>query len=470
LISKKYWVLAFITGFVILGSLISGLITFAQEESTYYREIRSIYVSEQGIFNPTGLAYFPSKNALMVLEDQRPSGISLISLFNERLEGNFGLSTPVSDPTSFSFNERTKSIYFFDQSTHELIQIQANSPEQLSDPEAVTRFDMMPVDIEQARGITFDPNNGSLIILDAGRSEIVKIEPGSQNQFDGESAVREGRVQKSKMGSSVSGQPKGIAYNPNNNHIYILSPERRYVYEMSPEGQVLATIDLTKLALSDPQAITFAPSGDPTDDPEIMNLFIADRINPGGQLISAADSQSSWEGQILELSLLEPVQIDYSALMMESSLVNEIDASAWSPPSPDTAGIVYSESSGRLLVSDSEVNEMTIYAGVNFFETTLSGGVLETANTLSFSDEPTGLGINPQNGHIFVSDDWQGLYVYEVDLGPDGNMGTGDDTVTFFDTETFNGSDPEGVAYAQGKLFVIDGLGEEVYIIDAFCY
>ena len=53
--------------------------------------------------------------------------------------------------------------------------------------------------------------------------------------------------------------------------------------------------------------------------------------------------------------------------------------------------------------------------------------------------------------------------VYEVDLGADEIMGTNDDVVTEINTETFNSNDPEGTTYGQGILFIIDGVGEEVY-------
>jgi hypothetical protein len=38
--------------------------------------------------------------------------------------------------------------------------------------------------------------------------------------------------------------------------------------------------------------------------------------------------------------------------------------------------------------------------------------------------------------------------------------------VTFIDTLAFNSSDPEGVGFGAGKLFIADGLNKEVYVVD----
>lgn len=150
-----------------------------------------------------------------------------------------------------------------------------------------------------------------------------------------------------------------------------------------------------------------------------------------------------------------------------ASLVQVIDTSLY--PSPDPAGITYlSNRPGRgLLVSDSEINEMSIYTGFNMFHLGLTGNLMNTWATF-FSSEPTGLSYNPANDHLFVSDDNR-RRVCELDPGPDGIYGTSDDIVTVFDTAIFGCMDPEGVAYNTdtGDLFVIDGAGRKMYRVSS---
>lgn len=151
----------------------------------------------------------------------------------------------------------------------------------------------------------------------------------------------------------------------------------------------------------------------------------------------------------------------------QASLVQIIDTSQFSPPSPDPAGIVYLETSGTFLFSDSEVNEISIFTGDNLFEMTPDGFLVDTLRTTSFSNEPTGVAFIPANGHLFFSDD-DAREIFEVDIGCDGLYGTADDIVTSFDTEVFNSLDPEDITFDTwgGVLFIIDGIGAEIFRID----
>jgi hypothetical protein len=153
--------------------------------------------------------------------------------------------------------------------------------------------------------------------------------------------------------------------------------------------------------------------------------------------------------------------------MSQASLVQIIDVSQFSPPSPDPAGIAYLDFTNTFIVSDSEVNEMSIFTGDNLFEMTPNGFLVNTFTTISFSNEPTGVAFNPINRHVFFSDDDM-REIFEVDPGLDGLYGTSDDIVSSFDTAAFNSTDPEGITFdtREEVLFIVDGQGAKVYRID----
>jgi hypothetical protein len=152
-----------------------------------------------------------------------------------------------------------------------------------------------------------------------------------------------------------------------------------------------------------------------------------------------------------------------AAIPIPSALVNTIDTSRWSPASPDPSGLAYDATANRLLVSDGEVDEMSIYKGVNYYESTLGGTVTRTTNTLAFTNEPTGVAFDAR-GRVFVTDDDQ-RRVFQITLG-DGHL-DGSDPRTSFGTAAFGSNDPEGVAYdpVGDRLFIADGEGTEIYTV-----
>jgi hypothetical protein len=149
-------------------------------------------------------------------------------------------------------------------------------------------------------------------------------------------------------------------------------------------------------------------------------------------------------------------------------LMNTIDTWRWRPPSPDPSGITYWPRRNSLMVVDGEVDETPLFKGFNIYEATLSGNLIRPHSTKSFSKEPVGIDIevNPKNDHFFISDDNLDR-VFDVHPGGDRRIGRGgDDKITSFRTSTFGCTDPEGLTFVNGKLFIIDGAGAEVYILD----
>jgi hypothetical protein len=148
----------------------------------------------------------------------------------------------------------------------------------------------------------------------------------------------------------------------------------------------------------------------------------------------------------------------------EAVLIKTTQTSQYSPPCPDPSGLTYDPTTSRLIIADGEVEEMSIFAGVNLFQATLGGTLVATGDTMDYSIEPVGLAFNALNKHLFVSDD-DAREVFEVVAGNDGKFGTSDDVVTHFDTVVFGCDDPEGIAYdsANNALFLIDGTGRKVF-------
>ena len=149
------------------------------------------------------------------------------------------------------------------------------------------------------------------------------------------------------------------------------------------------------------------------------------------------------------------------------TLVRTILTSQWSPASPDPSGIAYIPHLGTFLVSDGEVDEMSIFKGKNVFEMSPSGQLVGSRSTTGFSDEPTGVAYNPANRHLFYTDDTGTKSVYEVNPGADGLYHTSDDIVTSFKTSAFGSTDPEGIAYdtKRGVLYIADGVSDTIYTV-----
>jgi uncharacterized protein YjiK len=449
-----------------LSSVVFPTTNFAQDDTAFIRRVRDIHTNELGLPNPAGLSFSIRSNTFHVLAGVESARLSVADIFlltpTEDLVGSLSIPAQIKDPIFMAFDNKTNRLLIFEFASKSLIELKVG-PDGNLDSSTLARHKVHDFDIQNPQGMTVDPESGHLLILDVTGPRIVRIESDPDGRFD--SALI------SQVDLQLPGlvDPRGLALDPTTGHLHVLSLIKQKLYELSMRGQIVATRDLAELDLSDFQGMVFAPSSDLTDDPLELSLYIADS-GPG----ALQDQRTSLleGGRIIELSLNQPAALQAMALepmsleasTTQGSLVQTIDTSLFSPPSPDPAGITYLNSSDTLLFSDSEVNEMAIFTGKNLFEMTHSGNLIDTLTTTSFSNEPTGVAYNPDNEHLFISDD-NAREIFEVDPGPDGLYDTLDDIVTSFDTTAFNSTDPEGVAYDtwQGVLFIADGKNNEVY-------
>lgn len=412
---------------------------------------------------------------------------------------SFQIRTSIVDPINILLDDKSSRLLIYDSSTQKLTEIDIDiDTDTDTDGSSERTNSSISTSIQNAQGVAIDPEGRNFFILDASLPRIIHID-APQNEDLNQATIAEIDLTQSGLE-----QIRGIAMNPSNGHLYTIDLAKQRLYELTISGQIVGNRDLSPLRLVNPTGIIFAPSGDRTDDPSNLNLYITDsgpiarsanqrpakvtptlnpRIHipfvqsnnltsetagdtvPGKQVDEDDYPDDPVDGdtpRVIELALVQAQSVDSTTV--NATLIQTIDTSLFSPPSPDPAGIVYLPASNSLLIADSEVNEMTIFTGDNFYETTLGGSLLTSLSSTSYSDEPTGVTRNPANGHLFISDD-VARRIFEVDPGPDGQFDTADDVVTSFDTELFNSFDPEGITYAPslGHLFIADGLNGQVY-------
>jgi hypothetical protein len=291
-----------------------------------------------------------------------------------------------------------------------------------------------------ARALAIDGASGTIFLLDRDGSRVLRVRAGAM--ASGSASVA---VDLTRLGLAPADL---LALDPSNGHLYLLSWEQARLHEVTTSGELQASHALPGRAPTSAHSMVFAPSQDLTDEPETQSLYVL------------GDSATyEWWSQNAPLTVAE-----------EATLIRMTDTSAYSPPSPDPAGLTYWSTQDRLVISDSEVNEMPIFEDANVFVVTLNGALTGRSNVRPVTQEPTDVAFNPLNGHFFYSDDDDDK-IFQVNRQPDSDAGE-DDIVAELDTTEFDSSDPEGLAFDPNgptgpRLFVVDGSSRHVYEIRA---
>ncbi len=92
--------------------------------------------------------------------------------------------------------------------------------------------------------------------------------------------------------------PRGITFNPSNGHLYLLDSVDQRIYEIVETGCVVTIHEIPPFEFNDPWGMVFALSGDTTDDPSSINLVIADTgLSAGalGRILELSPQNGGWK-------------------------------------------------------------------------------------------------------------------------------------------------------------------------------
>ena len=287
-----------VTGLIILLSLAASSVAFAQDDPVYLREVHAIDTNDLGLLNPAGLAFSPDANIFFVLEAHSTAwaNIATMTPFDELVD-TVGVDVSMIDPINLAFDNWANRLLLFDTASSELVEIDTDPDGHLDPSPEARRYQVGQLGVQEPRGMTVDPASGHLFILDSAALQIVRIEPDAQDGFDGAAALKEGRVSRVDLTQAGLVDPQGLAFNPINGHLYLLSPADQRLYELIETGRVVAIFQLPPFEFVDPHGLVFAFSGDATDDPSIINLYIADTG------LSEGKKTGQELGRIMEMSL-----------------------------------------------------------------------------------------------------------------------------------------------------------------------
>ncbi|HZN37888.1 MAG TPA: hypothetical protein VFD82_03740 [Planctomycetota bacterium] len=280
-------------------------------------------------------------------------------------------------------------------------------------------------------GVCIDREKEQIVLLDAAQPSFLRIDCAD---------LRAGKVQF----SSVSLPPewsavRGIAFDVARDRIVGLDPATGNLLQYSATSPSTNAGELRRLPAVG--AFGFAPTLNLSQSSGDLDLFV------------------TWGDQRMLTD-----QWTWNAVSNDDetgTLIASVNTSLWVPPSPDPSGVAYDAPRNRLVITDSEVDEMSIYAGVNVYETSRTGVLARTTTTVGFTIEPAGLTFDAVTKTYYLSDD-DADQIWVIGAGPDTLINTLDDTRRFFKVDNFC-PDAEGLAWDNGTLWIAGGISHLVH-------
>ncbi len=134
----------------------------AQNSSSTFSMVRTIYTNEYGVDQAKGLAFSSAANTFLVLDGT--ANIALITT-GEGDAGSRNLLEAQADPLNTAYDSKTNSLFVFSRKESALLKTPADSTALPSVAARSTKYDLRALNIKDAQGVTFDSSDGRLFIL-----------------------------------------------------------------------------------------------------------------------------------------------------------------------------------------------------------------------------------------------------------------------------------------------------------------
>jgi DNA-binding beta-propeller fold protein YncE len=281
-------------GLVVIACLGWAQDGWTQRRLDHVRLVQFIEINPLDFPKPVGLTSSSRANEFLLLE-----GADKLMRLNALHEPSGTVTTPeaISDPLNMAYDAKADRLLILQSDGNQLSEIPVgfDSDLRVGTPK---RIEAQHFGMADPQGITVDPLSGNLYILDAVWSLIISIEPDPVLGF-AQPLISEIDL---RVGALDAFELRGIAFDPVTRNLFVLDPQNLRLYEVTAGGVVVSNRDVSDMGLSNPQAMVFAPSGDRTDDPSIMSLYVlnTDSTKPAGK--KPSEAAGAW---ISELSIIQ---------------------------------------------------------------------------------------------------------------------------------------------------------------------
>ena len=390
---------------------------------------------------PTGLAHLPASRTLVFGQSSdQETGLGSVTLFGDA-SGSSLLPVDRADSLATT-TDGDRTLIALDSHARVIHRMSRNATGVLESVD--DSIDLRNVGLGEGTSMGVDRQEAALVLLDAEHERLVRMELDDLRS----SSIRAGRPVSGCIAPVADiATSDALTVRPTDGHVFAATGDGPVLHELDRTGREVATFDLGGLVHETVRGMTFAPTADPDDAADALHLYVL-AVGSSGARIHA-------------LSFTPVDAAPASVRQFTGTVIRQTSTSAFDPPSSDPGGITYDARRNRFIITDSDIDELPEFAGHVVF-------ALDDAErwmglgTPRDALEVTDVAVDPDTNRWFFSEDGQGLIIL-AEPGDDGLFGTRDDDSSEVSTTDFRNSDPEGIAFGQGSLFVTDGVGARVY-------
>lgn len=260
----------------------AGAQVHAQNQTAKLINVTDMFNWSSPSTDPTGVVFVPDDNALLVGDSEINETVvfSGSNVFQTRLDGalldTFSTLAFTDEPAGLTINPSNGHLFIStDNSPRGVYEIDPGADGRyINADDTISFFSSTAFNSLDPEGITYNPLDGRLYIVDGEANLVYVVDPGLNAQFDGVAPVGDDTVVSFSTGNLGIVDPEGVAYDIASNGLYIIGEPRQQLLHVTSSGEFIRMITLDSALLRKPSGLAIAPSSLANG---AQSLYVVDR-------------------------------------------------------------------------------------------------------------------------------------------------------------------------------------------------
>ncbi|MFK7861596.1 MAG: hypothetical protein AB8B64_22470 [Granulosicoccus sp.] len=232
--------------------------------------------------DPTGVIYIPGANGLFVADSEvnETAVFTGSNVFQTQLDGSlldtFSTLDFTDEPAGITINPANGHLFIStDNSPRGVYEIDPGVDGIYDNADDnISFFSSTDFGSEDPEGISYNPLDGRLYIVDGEANLVHVVDPGVNDVFDGVAPEGDDTAFAFTTGNLGVVDPEGVAFDETTNGLYIIGEPVDQLLHVSTTGQFIRLIELDSSLLFKPAGLALAPSSLANGG---QSLFLVDR-------------------------------------------------------------------------------------------------------------------------------------------------------------------------------------------------
>lgn len=229
----------------------------------------------------SGLTYLPGPKQFIVVDSEVEEGklfrgVNMWTLTRRgAVKGTGSTMRYTKEPSGVAYNPSNGRLYIADDDNDRIFEVRQGPDKRFGTlDDAFSKIDISVFGDSDTEDVAVDTSTDELLLVDAQRGRVNKLSPGPNRRFDGVAPAGDDTTSSFDISRFHANDVEGLTYDAARRTILLVSHRTHYIYEVTPQGKLVALIDISEAFDTKASGLVVAPA---SSESGATSIYMVDR-------------------------------------------------------------------------------------------------------------------------------------------------------------------------------------------------